>query len=437
MTDEALPDQEIAIPDRAGTRQLIKCRPIPRKGHRKSRAGCFTCKRRKVKCNEAIPECGQCRRLELDCQYESTPRSQPREADWTLGRPLSATPSTFQMQDLRFFQHFLLTAYPTLPPQGDETWQGVGQMSHQYDFLVHAMLGLGASHLGMLDEQGYRESALMHRIKAIKLMNKFLSRRDPPTVPNRDAALGTILCLTYQSAYIADGMTDFLIMIRGCYILGPDMGGDWSTSLFNGFVRKTYVNTVTELMPPRQQPEPLDEAVLKGFLASARRVATLCQSLAEMEVLALVQEIAMPAATDLAHCYLLHSYLYEKLAQLTTDEFNSFIDPQNHVSRLVIMHMLTVVFVISRKEVGAASADHRSTATDGKGVYACRKSMAVQWVQKMISELADEYRPYSLWLESFVNGLSFSFTKRDEIWKPFLLHNGTTIVAKFEGLGLG
>ena len=67
-------------------------------------------------------------------------------------------------------------------------------------------------------------------------------------------------------------------------------------------MRQTYVNTVTELMPPRQQPEPLDEAVLKGFLASTRRVATICQSHAEMEVLALVQEIAMSAATDLAHC---------------------------------------------------------------------------------------------------------------------------------------
>ena len=89
---------------------------------------------------------------------------------------------------------------------------------YKYDFLVHAMLGLGASHLEMLDEQGYRESALIHRVKAIKLMNEFLSVQDPPTVPNRDAALGTILCLTYQSAYIADGMTDFLTMIRGCRV---------------------------------------------------------------------------------------------------------------------------------------------------------------------------------------------------------------------------
>ena len=79
------------------------------------------------------------------------------------------------------------------------------------------------------------------------------------------------------------------------------------------------------------------------------------------------------------------------------------------------MHMFTLVFVISRKEVGAASADHMSKAANGEGVYASRKSMAVQWIQKMISELAEEYHPFSSWLASFVNWLSFSFTKRDEI----------------------
>src|SRR5262245_23324755 len=50
-------------------------RPIPRKGHTKSRSGCFNCKRRKVKCKEERPACSSCQRLGLDCSYPSPARS--------------------------------------------------------------------------------------------------------------------------------------------------------------------------------------------------------------------------------------------------------------------------------------------------------------------------------------------------------------------------
>lgn len=35
-------------------------KPIPRKGHTKSRRGCFNCKRRRIKCSERHPECNHC-----------------------------------------------------------------------------------------------------------------------------------------------------------------------------------------------------------------------------------------------------------------------------------------------------------------------------------------------------------------------------------------
>ncbi|KAH7018025.1 uncharacterized protein B0I36DRAFT_368077 [Microdochium trichocladiopsis] len=41
--------------------------------HSKSRAGCFPCKKRHVRCDEAKPACSSCRRLLLQCEYP-TPR---------------------------------------------------------------------------------------------------------------------------------------------------------------------------------------------------------------------------------------------------------------------------------------------------------------------------------------------------------------------------
>lgn len=115
-----------------------KRRSVPRRGHTKSKSGCTSCKRRRVKCDEGLPTCGPCRRLALDCEYAHQQKDQagtlvrasPRSPD-APARPLRTTPGMLEMTDLRFFHHFLLEAYPPLPILGREIWQHVSQMSHQ------------------------------------------------------------------------------------------------------------------------------------------------------------------------------------------------------------------------------------------------------------------------------------------------------------------
>lgn len=48
-------------------------KPVPRKGHIKSRRGCYTCKRWEVKCSEKLPECDNCTRIGLVCEYPEPP----------------------------------------------------------------------------------------------------------------------------------------------------------------------------------------------------------------------------------------------------------------------------------------------------------------------------------------------------------------------------
>lgn len=101
-------------------------RPIPRKGHTKSRRGCLNCKRRKVKCQETLPECDHCRRIGLVCEY-------PDNSHKLLPEPvkaLNSTPMMFSMEDLRFFSHFMLHCYPPLPIQGEAVWKDVAAISH-------------------------------------------------------------------------------------------------------------------------------------------------------------------------------------------------------------------------------------------------------------------------------------------------------------------
>lgn len=227
-------------------------RPIPRKGHTKSRAGCPNCKRRKVKCDEVAPVCGPCNRLGLGCEYSQhatigidnqAVARRSLSPTSPMSRPLSPHAVSFDMSDLRFLQHFLITAYPPLPVGGRAVWQYISQISYgvscgctastchftsidmhicrwmltlsQYEFLVHSMLGLGASHLSLLVPSAFNRDALRHRVKAIKLLNDFLSRPNL-SLPDTEAAFASILALTFQAAHMPDGLADFLTMTRGC-----------------------------------------------------------------------------------------------------------------------------------------------------------------------------------------------------------------------------
>lgn len=48
----------------------------------------------------------------------------------------SPPPPVFGMEDLRFFQHFVLDAIPPLPVGGGEVWRGVARMAHEVSFYV-------------------------------------------------------------------------------------------------------------------------------------------------------------------------------------------------------------------------------------------------------------------------------------------------------------
>ena len=119
-------DQESPTPAR------VRRKPVPGKGHRKSRGGCFNCKKRRVKCSEEAPRCSQCGRMGLECIFPA-PRIAPEvplPSPWT-STALRTTPMALRLEDLRFFHHFLVSAYPWVPFGGGHVWQEVATLAHE------------------------------------------------------------------------------------------------------------------------------------------------------------------------------------------------------------------------------------------------------------------------------------------------------------------
>lgn len=119
------------------------------------------------------------------------------------------------------------------------------------------------------------------------------------------------------------------------------------------------------------------------------------------------------------------SYFYDRMGDLQNEDFAAFINPDNFVCQLDIMHMLVLDFVMSRKSVQKASTIRGSTGFQ-KG-FDYRRGMSRLWVEQIYSKLPEEYREYGEWPLKFMRSLTYSFSHENDIWKPFCLSDGTAI----------
>lgn len=115
-----------------------------------------------------------------------------------------------------------------------------------------------------------------------------------------------------------------------------------------------------------------------------------------------------------------HSFLYNKVGELSHEEFAAFMDPNNYSSQLVIVYILVLDFVMSRKAVDEASDVPKNIVQCRTG-FDCRKSMTLIWIEKVVARLPSEYRPYAEAPIAFVRRLTTSFFTKDGAWKPFYL----------------
>ncbi|KPI43690.1 uncharacterized protein AB675_6127 [Cyphellophora attinorum] len=432
---------------------------LTRRSHKKSRAGCYTCKGRKIKCGEQKPKCMNCLTKGLDCIYPAVTDTAPTNSTSTskgrsrhdggstassatlFRRSHSASPATnpsnhtFNMLDMRFFHHFLTNAYPHLPLGNDHVWVNeIPQFAEAHPYLMHAILSLGASHLSRLTGTDYRKESLTHRGLAISGLNAALSQpstttpsstsgttvpdvevnlntnppaavANPQAYGSPDAMLATCYALTFQASYMggADGLADFITMVRGCALTTAKIKSDDMPTAFN-----LQPNWHFKVMAPRLASLPrvdsglcedgirgleliLGEVLLvdreheDGAGVERRDIenwevgeveANFCQSLIEV----LEALVVSPQGG-----YLGFAGLYAVWYELPPQQFSTFLSPRNLPSQLLLsyfvaLQMLMVPLAVYEWPERAESAKSRVlTGT-------------VEWAEGIFERLAEDDR---------------------------------------------
>ncbi|KAK4160049.1 hypothetical protein QBC43DRAFT_293375 [Cladorrhinum sp. PSN259] len=395
----------------------IRRKPVPRRGHTKSRRGCFNCKKRKVKCQETRPECEGCLRIGLVCEYPETEKSRalilssasssssssipssatPSLWELELAKPPSAamdsTPTTFTPDDMRFFHHFLTTAFPPLPLGGDKIWMDVAAVSHQYDYLMHAMLGLGASHLNLHGGK-CSEKGIAHRVKAIQLLNQNLYKPCSSTAEG-DARFAALFALAFQASCMPEGMTEFISMTRGCYVIANTFILPSNDSIFGSFTAEGFADSVRRLIPGPISLEGDQEAVIDEFLVSLRALAPLCKSSLEVRFLASIEFTVRRAKVWAVDAFADCASLYSLMFHATNEEFMPFTDPNNYSTQLLAIHFLLIEFALGHFTLGPKGSR-----------FGYRKKTIVPWMERVEAALPEEYKKYAAWPMDHVRRLA-------------------------------
>ncbi|KAF1996172.1 hypothetical protein P154DRAFT_323434 [Amniculicola lignicola CBS 123094] len=195
-----------------------------RRAHTKSRLGCVNCRKKKIKCQETWPACGNCIKRGVLCRYPTVhyahqDRPAPEVTSPRSLVQLRDTPTVFTANDMRLFHHFLTAAHPCVPYQKNTIWvKDVPTLSHQFDYLMHAILALSGSHLSIYVDDPPTNRALDHRQKAITGLEKAFERW-PPRAEEAHVMLATSFMLAYQSGFMSDGFLDHILSLRGCTML--------------------------------------------------------------------------------------------------------------------------------------------------------------------------------------------------------------------------
>ncbi|KAJ5553407.1 C6 transcription factor [Penicillium frequentans] len=150
----------------------MRSTPIGRRSHRKSRAGCLACKRRKVKCDEGKPSCANCERHGVPCSFVGTvepvrleheaasPAISARHdgaaetASPSIGLSQATSTSSLPVFDMELLHHYMTSTCYTLSriPSIQAIYRDeVPRVGFTMPAVLHAMLAVAALHLARTD----------------------------------------------------------------------------------------------------------------------------------------------------------------------------------------------------------------------------------------------------------------------------------------------
>jgi hypothetical protein len=375
---------------------------LTRRTHTKSRSGCLVCKHRKIKCPGEQPCCSNCSKRDLKCSYQSSILNEDRLAPKTPPRLLPQPPSYTSPEkvtwlDLRLLHHFLMVAYPHLPAGNDSIWQmQIPQIAHGQKYLMHALLGLSASHLHRVDPKAsYHETAVSHRGHAIVGLNHAIANLTSSTPADEtDAMLAAVYSLCFQASYMEDGLVDFMTMVRGCGLITEQIHSSGANTSFS-----LQADAHLSHLEPGMSNLPLiDPDILHTGLQSLTRTSQILTSKTEIDFFLALKRTLTACLTSTRAGFAEFTTIYAVWFNETSAEFAQLIDNANDTAKVLLCHYIALQMLMEPVSMPLHRHERRmrDTSTD-------LLKVTFVWARKLIDAVSLKYGVYLAWPETVLH----------------------------------
>ncbi|ETN45863.1 uncharacterized protein HMPREF1541_00044 [Cyphellophora europaea CBS 101466] len=432
-----------------------------RRAHTKSRTGCTTCKRRKVKCTEDRPTCLACQQRHTPCSYrdpDPNPTTNPGHAHdhHNPGRTLPSrrtattdrrilplpsspdSPSDLNLTDLRLHHHFLATCYPHLPAGNEAIWlREIPVLGTQRAYLMHALLGLAATHLQLLAHYrgdrvvreggggggGLDAKAIHHRTHALAGLHGALQEVPVPPPPSSaqggglvegggncwsqahaTALLACAYALTFQATYMPDGLEEFVTMVRGCALITGQIGERGFESFFD--LREGAHVDVMEGRWGRGGDGGVGIGGLdKGWVDSGRRGLGRVRAWmeekgmdghlgegVEWRFIRAVEEAMEGCEEGVREGYVRFCAVYRVWFECDGMEFGKLVDKDNEVCRVLMAYFMGMELLLAPVFGGRYESEKRR-----RDVIGLRILCSSEWVTRISDGLGESGRDLIRW----------------------------------------
>ncbi|KAH8749132.1 C6 zinc finger protein [Diaporthe sp. PMI_573] len=221
---------------------------VHRRAHRKSRHGCTFCKKRRIKCDEQKPACTNCVRRSLVCSLgtnQSTASSPASTA--CVAASVRCCATSLDVGDFQLFHHFChVTSKSFSNEQATQYFWSVTvpRLSFRHQFLLHAVITLGALHLrhmkyqlesdmpaGLLDKANQAcdfasvQNEELHPIFPLSglELNKVPVKALDPSVQEALEALASFIDINVtKDDERCESLVEALTLLRRCYTVVHD-----------------------------------------------------------------------------------------------------------------------------------------------------------------------------------------------------------------------
>ncbi|KAL5590389.1 hypothetical protein FOBRF1_013946 [Fusarium oxysporum] len=194
-----------------------------KRGHRKSRNGCQTCKLRRIKCGEEKPVCAHCERRGEECHYTlpfhtrhyTSPASSPQA---------SAAAPNLGLLDLELMHNFCTSTYATLSNDVAirDLWRiRIVRLCLKCEYAMLAVLSVSALHLSYFSTERrefLRERAIVYHNQALSIAAPFIDTYNDSNAQELFAfSILTIYYSFAQTPEQEDGpYPPWAVLISGC-----------------------------------------------------------------------------------------------------------------------------------------------------------------------------------------------------------------------------